>query len=208
MADEGRAAGDVSSANLDAIRSAIRGKYTEVAVSAEGKFGYPTGRAGAEALGYDAEAITQAPSGLLDSFCGVGNPFSLGEIPAGAVLLDYGSGAGFDLFIASRLVGETGKVCGIDLTEAMVERSRRNLSEAGCSNVEVRLVDGEQIPYPDNFFDVAISNGVINLSPFKAACFREIYRVLKPGGRLQFADIVLENALPVGMADSPEAWSQ
>jgi ubiquinone/menaquinone biosynthesis C-methylase UbiE len=102
----------------------------------------------------------------------------------------------------------TGLVCGVDLTKAMVERSIENLSAAGSTNFEVRQIDGEQIPYPDSFFDLVISNGVINLSPFKSACFREIYRVLKPGGRLQFADVVLEHDLPAGMSGNPEAWSQ
>jgi SAM-dependent methyltransferase len=191
-----------------------------VAISAEGKFSYTTGRAGAEALGYDPEAIQQAPSRLLESFCGVGNPFSLGEIRPGAIVLDYGSGAGFDLFIASRLAGEGGLVCGVDLTKAMVERATENLASqnlssdhssspsSGGSKIEVRQIDGDQIPYPDNFFDVVISNGVINLTPSKPACFRELYRVLKPGGRIQFADVVLEQELPAGMAGSAEAWSQ
>jgi arsenite methyltransferase len=203
---------EVSPGNLDAIRTAIRQKYAEVAISAEGKFSYPTGRAGAEALGYDPGTIQQAPSGLMQSFCGVGNPFSLGEILPGETVLDYGSGAGFDLFVASRVVGEEGLVCGVDLTRDMVERAIGNLSSgnfsSGGSKVEVRQIDGDQIPYPDHFFDVVISNGVINLTPSKMACFRELYRVLKPGGRIQFADVVLEQELPAGMAGSPEAWSQ
>jgi arsenite methyltransferase len=198
----------MSPQDLDGIRRAIRNKYAEVAVSAGGKFSYPTGRIGAETLGYDSGLIRNALPGLMESFCGVGNPFSLGEIKSGGTLLDYGCGAGFDLYAASRLAGDSGLVCGVDLTADMVERAAENLDAAGVTNYEVRKIDSEDIPYPDDFFDLAISNGVINLSPFKLACFREIYRVLKPGGRLQFADVVLERDLPAGMKGSPEAWSQ
>jgi arsenite methyltransferase len=203
-----RGGGEISPRDFDAIRTAIRGKYAEVAISAAGKFGYPTGKTGAEALGYDSGVIRQAPSRLLESFCGVGNPFLLGEIRSGEVVLDFGCGAGFDLYVASRTVGKNGRVCGVDLTQEMVKLAARNLAAAGATNFEVKKIDSEEIPYPDNFFDVVTSNGVINLSPRKAACFRELYRVLKPGGRVQFADVVLENDLPAGLADSPEAWSQ
>ena len=189
------------------IRRAIREKYAEIAVSAEGKFSYPTGKTGAETLGYDSEAIQQAPASLLDSFCGVGNPFSLGEIQAGFRVLDYGCGAGFDLYIASRMIGRSGQVCGVDLTKEMTEHARENLGKADVANYEVRQIETEEMPYPDNYFDVVISNGVINLSPFKLACFREIYRVLKPGGRLQFADVVREKDMPAEMNNSLEAWS-
>jgi len=203
-----RRSGPVSCDNIDDIRAAIRSKYAEVSVSAAGKFQYPTGKDGAKALGYDPVVIQNAPPGLIELFCGVGNPFSLGRVERGDVVLDYGSGAGFDLFVASGLVGETGKVCGLDLTEQMVERSRNNITDANISNVEIRKVDSENIPYSDATFDIVISNGVINLSPRKNVCFREIYRVLKPGGRLQFADVVLENEMPSHLSGSIEAWSQ
>ena len=197
-----------TSANPEEIRSVIRKKYAEISISSAGKFEYPTGKDGANALGYDPANIESAAPGLLESFCGVGNPFSLGEISNGESVLDFGSGAGFDLFTASRLVGESGRVCGIDLTDEMVERSQNNLANAKVSNVEIKKVDSENIPYADNTFDVVISNGVINLSPSKNITFREIYRVLKPVGRIQFADVVLENALPADLSGSLEAWSQ
>jgi SAM-dependent methyltransferase len=193
---------------LQAIRNAIRDKYAEVSVSAEGKFQYPTGRAGAIALGYDPAVLDSTHTRFFESSCGVGNPFSLGNIGYGATVLDFGCGAGFDLFVASRLVGEGGKVCGIDLTEDMVVRARENLALAGLTNFEIKKVDSETIPYDEHSFDVVISNGVINLSPRKESCFAEIYRVLKPGGVLQFADVVLENDLPASLAGSAEAWSQ
>lgn len=191
-----------------AIKSAIRQKYAEVAVSAAGKFQYPTGREGAELLGYDRALIQGAPSQLLDSFCGVGNPFSLQEIFSGSAVLDVGCGAGFDMYVASRIVGNRGRVCGIDLTDEMASLARKNLAKAGTSNVEIKTVDTEHIPYVDRSFDVVISNGVINLSPCKQTVFREIYRVLKPGGTLQFADVVLEKDLPASLAGSAESWSQ
>lgn len=179
-----------------------------MSISAAGKFQYPTGKDGARALGYDSAVIESAPARFFESYCGVGNPFSLGKINSGSALLDYGCGAGFDLFVASKLVGGNGRVCGIDLTEEMVRRARENLTLSGVTNFEIKKVDSETIPYDDHSFDVVISNGVINLSPSKQTAFREIYRVLKPGGKLQFADVVLENELPADLAGSAEAWSQ
>lgn len=112
------------------------------------------------------------------------------------------------MFVASKLVGDSGRVSGIDLTDEMVTRAKNNLADSNSSNVEIKKVDSESIPYPDDNFDVVISNGVINLSPCKDICFKEIYRILKPGGRLQFADVVLESALPAGLSGSLDAWSQ
>ena len=123
-------------------------------------------------------------------------------------MLDIGSGAGFDLYVASRLVGESGKVCGIDLTREMVDLARKNLAESGMNNIEAILVSSEEIPYNNNTFDTIISNGVINLSPCKQELFQEIFRVLKNDGKLQFADVVLEKELPDTLVGSLEAWSQ
>ncbi len=190
------------------IRQAIRNKYAAVSVSAAGKFQYPVGNDGVKALGYDPTVIESAPARFFESSCPVGNPFSLGRIVPGSAVLDYGCGAGFDLYVASRLVGENGRLCGIDLTEEMVGKARKNLVSAGVTNFEIRTVDEDTIPYGDCSFDVVISNGVINLSPCKQAVFKEIYRVLKPGGSLQFAYVVLETELPAAMAASAESWSQ
>jgi arsenite methyltransferase len=159
-------------------------------------------------LGYDSAILESAHTRFFESSCGVGNPFTLGKIQLGVTVLDFGCGAGFDLFVASKLVGESGLVCGIDLTEDMVIRARENLNLAGITNFEIKKVDSETIPYDDHFFNVVISNGVINLSPRKEISFAEIYRVLKPGGRLQFADVVLEKDLPASLAGSAESWSQ
>lgn len=152
--------------------------------------------------------IAAAPPDLLNSFCGVGNPFSLGQIKPGERLLDIGSGAGFDLLVAARLVGEQGSVAGVDLTPEMVELARNNLNRAGLTNFSVSQIQSESLPYPDGFFSVVVSNGVLNLSPAKPALFREIFRVLQPGGRLQFADVIRQGVLPTHLLGNREAWSQ
>ncbi|MCK9295015.1 MAG: methyltransferase domain-containing protein [Desulfobulbaceae bacterium] len=193
---------------MQKIREAIRAKYVEVARSPMGRFLYPIGREGAQKLGYDKSILDRAPEQLLQSFCGVGNPFSLGRIAPGQRVLDFGCGAGFDLFVAGNAAGPGGLVCGIDLTEDMAARATDNLRQTGLTNWEIRQVDAEDIPYGNDFFDVVISNGVINLSPGKRQCFAEIYRVLKPGGKLHFADLILEKDLPPHLTGSPEAWSQ
>jgi arsenite methyltransferase len=191
-----------------AIREAVRKKYVEVAQSAEGKFIYSTGRQGALTLGYDPAIIAGLSDDALASFCGVGNPFALGPIKGGESVLDVGCGAGLDMIVASRLIGDTGRICGIDMTPQMAERARVNLRRARVTNGEVQVAGAESIPYRDASFDVVISNGVINLSPTKDAVFREIYRVVRRGGRVQFADVVVNEALPPDVANSLEAWSQ
>jgi len=193
--------------DVEAIRDGVRRKYAEVARTAAGQFGYPTGREGAAQLGYDGAVLSAAPAELLRSFCGVGNPFGLGEISPGESVLDVGCGAGFDLFVASRLVGPTGRACGIDLTPEMAQRARTHLAQAGAAHAEVRVAGVEAIPYDAAMFDVVISNGVLNLTPSKVVSFRELFRVLRAGGRLQFADIVLHGEADAA-ACSIDAWSQ
>lgn len=197
-----------SQEELQSIREAVKKKYTAVSISAAGMFRYATGREGALQLGYDASLIADIPAELLNAFCGVGNPFGLGAVVPGSALLDIGCGAGFDLIVSERIVGESGRVCGIDLTPEMLDRARKNFAELGITDIETVQVGSEKIPFPDNTFDVVISNGVINLSPRKLELFNEIHRVLKAGGRLQFADIVLDKELPPSMANNPDAWAQ
>lgn len=189
------------------IQEAVREKYAEVSMSAAGKFNYPTGRDGATRQGYDPAVVRSMPDDLIDSFCGVGNPFSLGAIKSGETILDVGCGAGFDLIVASTLVGRDGKVCGIDLTPEMVEKAKSNLNRHGVRNYDIQVAGAESISYPDDTFDVVTSNGVLNLSLLKEKCFREIYRVLRPNGRLQFADIVLKEDCGGAMCSTLEAWS-
>lgn len=196
-----------SEVDVQGIREAIRKKYVHVAQSPEGRFRYPVGRAGALAMGYAPELLHHVPDDVLAFFCGVGNPFALGPINPGESILDVGCGAGIDLAIASLLVGPSGKVCGIDLIPEMVDRARHNLDLAGVA-ADVRIAGAENIPYGDAMFDVVISNGAFNLSPLKEQSFGEVYRVLRPGGRLQFADMVVDEALPPEVVGSLEAWSE
>src|SRR3990172_7002551 len=146
-------------ADVRKIQDAVRQRYAEVSGSAEGKFNYPTGKEGAILQGYAPSVIESMPPELIESFCGVGNPFSLGAVKPGETILDVGCGAGFHLIVASRLVGQDGKVCGIDLTPEMAEKAKSNLLLYGVQNYDVRVAAAESIPYPDNTFDVVISNG-------------------------------------------------
>jgi SAM-dependent methyltransferase len=193
--------------STEEIQQAVRRKYFEVSRSVAGKFQYLTGKAGAAALGYNLSALLDLPDDVFDTFCGVGNPLAQGSIQYGEKILDIGCGAGLDMILASRLVGPAGLVCGIDLTPEMVEKARANFVRAGASNVSALVAGAEAIPYDDDTFDVVTSNGVLNLSPLKEQSLREIYRVLRPAGRLQFADIVLEEDLPSEMTNSLDAWS-
>jgi len=152
----------------------------------------------AEALGYDTEGM---PLSATESFAGCGNPVALASLKEGEVVLDLGSGAGLDMFVASEKVGATGKVIGIDMTPAMIEKAKKNAEELGITNVDFRFGDIEDIPVDDNSVDVVISNCVINLAPSKAKVFQEAFRVLKPGGRVMVSDIVLSKPLPKEVSD-------
>jgi len=197
-----------SSVDPDAIEQAICKKYTGVAVQATGYFAYSVGREGAQLLNYDPALLAEVPESQLQSFCGVGNPCSIQPIPAGCVVVDIGCGCGFDCYVASRAIGSSGHVTGIDITEAMVVRARENMAVLDASNVEILHGNGIDMPIEDTFADVVISNGVFNLAPDKELLFAEIFRILKPGGRLQFADIILVRELPPDLAASAESWSQ
>jgi SAM-dependent methyltransferase len=197
-----------SETEKSAIEDAIKRKYQAVAAGAAGFFSYAVGKEGALRLGYDDKLLSSLPEQVLHAFCGVGNPFSLGAVPPGSVILDIGCGAGFDLYVASTLTGGNGYVFGVDLTYAMAARAAANLSSLTVSNASVLNACGDRLPLVDNSFDVVISNGAINLSPEKPKLFAEIHRVLKPGGRLHFADIILDGHLPPHLSSSVESWSQ
>ncbi|MDH3348958.1 MAG: methyltransferase domain-containing protein [Desulfobulbaceae bacterium] len=190
------------------IQRAIRKKYQSVSQSAKDIFLYPTGRSGANHLGYDSKILDRIPDTALNSFCGVGNPFSIAPIAPNSHILDIGCGAGCDLNVASRLTGERGKVSGMELTPEMAQKAEQHLAVHCGSPYEISIVLSEKFPYRDNHFDVVISNGVINLFPDKQQCFNEIYRVLKPGGKLQFADVVLQHDISPPQARSVESWAQ
>jgi 2-polyprenyl-3-methyl-5-hydroxy-6-metoxy-1,4-benzoquinol methylase len=157
------------------IRREVRRKYAEAARSMVGKFSYATSGGGASAVGYQSSALSDLPADILETFCGVGNPLALGPVHAGERVLDVGCGAGVDMILASRLVGPSGSVCGIDLTPEMVEKARANFARVGAGNASASAASSEEIPYEQNSFDVVISNGVLNLSPLKEQSLREIF---------------------------------
>jgi arsenite methyltransferase len=193
---------------LARVHGAVRKWYGERVCSGPGAVAYPVGRAGAEALGYDPAVIKAAPREVVKSFCGVGNPFALGPPGAGEAVLDVGCGGGFDVFVASQGVGPTGRVLGIDLTPEVVEHAREGLRGAGIHWAQIEEGCAESIPCEDGCFDLVVSNGALNLSPDKARAFAEIHRVLRRGGRLQFADIVRSDPTSNASAGDPDAWSQ
>ena len=190
----------------DKIEAGIREKYAKVAASPQGLFKYPTGKAGLEALGYDPEILKTLPESILDSFCGVGNPFSLGPVDRGETVLDIGSGGGLDTLVAARMVGAGGKVVGLDLSPEMVTRAYEHLKQTDLTNVAFQEFSGEDLPFPDGSFDLVISNGVFNLIPAKGRMLKEACRVLKPDGRLLIADQVLSGALTKGPQERIDSW--
>jgi len=199
---------DLTTQDKQRIEASVRGKYLKVAASPEGLFRYPTGRAGLEALGYDPDIVRGLPEPVAASYCGVGNPFTLGPIGEGEAVLDIGCGAGVDSIIAAKLAGPSGSVTGIDLVPEMLARARENARLAGVDNVSFQESSAEQLPFPDNSFDVVISNGVFNLVVDKYKALSEVFRVLKPGGRFRLADQVLAGELPQETKARVENWAR
>ena len=193
--------------DLDQLRSAIQDEYTEVASCPWKGFHFHTGRFLAGRLGYPAERVEALPDPIVESFAGVGNPFSWGDLAPGERVVDLGSGAGFDAFLAAQMVGPEGRVIGIDMTPAMLAKARANARLLGLSNVEFREGYLEALPLASDSVDVVISNGVINLCPDKAAALAEAHRVLEPGGRLQIADIIVGKAVPDGAKQDIALWT-
>jgi arsenite methyltransferase len=193
--------------NVEILRREIQDKYTEVASSPDLTFHFHHGLPLAKILEYPEELLSGLPAEAVESFAGVGNPFSVGEIAPGETVLDIGSGCGFDCMIAGKMVGPTGKVIGIDMTDAMLKRSRKTAKSLGLTQVEFKKGFAEELPVPDGSVDVVISNGVINLTPDKYAVFNEVFRVLKSGGRLHLADIVVYKQVPDGAKEDVDLWT-
>jgi SAM-dependent methyltransferase len=173
------------------LKSEIRKTYASVSRDPEKDFIFPTGRAWAEDLGYPEE-LARLPNEVAQSFAGVANPFSLGRLEPGERVLDVGSGAGTDSLVAALQVGPEGTVTGIDLTPEMLDKARAGAAALGLENITFVEGEAERLPFPDASFDVVISNGVIDLVPDKDAVFAEIHRVLAPGGRIQIADVTIQ----------------
>ena len=191
----------------DALRDEVRNKYREVAVDPHRTFHFHTGRPLADRLGYDTDVVAALPDRAVESFAGVGNPFSLRRLEPGEHVVDVGSGAGFDSLIAAGQVGDTGRVVGVDMTPEMLTKSRETADALGFAQVEFREGLAERLPVEEGWADAVISNGVINLCADKKAVFEEIRRVLRPGGWLQFADIANGRPVPPEALRDIDLWT-
>ena len=195
----------VDGLDIDALRHAIQEEYSTVATTPEQGFHFHTGRPLARLLGYDDRWLDGVPEATIASFAGTGNPFAVGELQPGECVLDVGCGAGIDSIIAARMVAP-GEVVGVDMTPAMLERARASARETGVTNLDLRLGFAEQLPVGDEWADVVISNGVMNLFPDKLAGLQEMARVLKPGGRLQIGDILVSKTVSQKDKRNVDLW--
>ena len=193
--------------DVDALRREVQEKYREVAADPTGEYHFHTGREHALRMGYPESPLNQLPDEATDAFAGVANPFYWGLPKRGERVLDLGSGAGMDSFIAALAVGPEGRVIGVDMTSEMVERASRLANELDLENVEFREGLIEDLPTESEWADVVISNGVINLCPEKLRVYKEIHRVLKPGGRMTIADICVEKPVPEGALKDIDLWT-
>jgi arsenite methyltransferase len=192
--------------DVSLLKSEIKKTYASVSDEPEQDFIFPTGRAWAEDLGYPAE-LANVPEGAVESFAGVADPWQLGRLAPGERVLDLGSGAGTDSLVAAQMVGPEGHVTGVDMTPQMLAKARAAAAEMGVVNVDFVESEAERLPFEDASFDVVISNGVIDLIPDKDAVFSELYRVLAPGGRLQIADVTIQNPVSEEGRRNIDLWT-
>src|ERR671935_2616522 len=192
--------------DVQVLKSEIKKTYASVSQDPEKDFIFPTGRPWAEDLGYPDE-LANVPETAVGSFAGVANPWQLGRLAPGERVLDLGSGAGTDTLVAAQMVGEQGHVTGIDMTPEMLAKSRSAARTMAVGNVEFVEGEAERLPFPDASFDVVISNGVIDLIPDKDAVFSEIFRVLAPGGRIQIADVTIQNPVSEEGRRNIDLWT-
>jgi arsenite methyltransferase len=193
--------------DTDELRSEVRAKYIAVAESPDSEFHFHTGRFLADRCGYRRDLVEALPDEAVESFAGVANPFMLRDIGVGEKIVDLGSGAGFDSFLASHATGDSGAVVGVDMTPEMLNKARRTAEELGLDNLEFRKGFAEDVPVETGWADVVISNGVFNLCPSKRRVFEEIRRVLRPGGILQFADIANGRPVPEEALSHIDLWT-
>lgn len=190
------------------IKEGLQQKYAKVSDNPKGLFRYPTGRAGLEGLNYAPEIINDLPETAVGSYCGVGNPFTLGPIHKGESVLDIGCGGGVDTLIAALLVGPTGRTVGIDIIPEMLERAKKNFRDMPLKGVSFQEASAEDLPFPDKSFDVVISNGAFNLVINKEKALQEVLRLLRPSGRLMMADQILTGVLSNDTKAVVESWAQ
>jgi arsenite methyltransferase len=193
--------------DVDVLRSEIQSTYTEVSVDQDQDFIFPTGRGWAQELGYPEPELSDVPDASVESFAGVANHWKLGRVPLGKTVVDLGCGAGTDLLIAAQMVGPLGRAIGIDMTPAMLDRARESAAAMGLANVELHEGLIESLPLRPRSVDVVISNGVIDLVVDKDAVFAEIDRVLRPGGRLQIADVVIHKEVSEDARKRIDLWT-
>lgn len=191
----------------ETLREEIQKEYSVVATNPEKEFHFHTGRRLAGVLEYDEEMINSLPEIGIESFAGTGNPFAMGRLNAGENVVDVGSGAGFDSLLAARMVGPGGRVIGVEMTEAMLDKARKAAEAAGVTNVEFKQGLAERLPVEEGWADVVISNGVINLCMDKLRAFSQLFRALKPGGRLQISDIIVQKAVPDSAKQKIDLWT-
>lgn len=193
--------------NPDDLRASVIGRFSRIATAPEQEQKFPVGPESAKRLGYNAADVEALPTSVTESFCGVGNPFSLGEPQPRQSVLDLGCGAGFDTVLAARRARPSGRAIGVDMTPEMIAKARCNAEALGLENVEFLLGEAERLPLPATSIDLVVSNGVFNLCPDKPAVLSEVFRVLRPGGRLQMADILLEPQVTPEEVASKGSWS-
>ena len=190
----------------DEIKEAVKNKYSQVASDPCASFNFPVGKGFALKVGYPKEILDRLPPSMYESFTGANNPQPFIDLKRGEAVLDLGCGAGLDLYFYAKAVGERGGVYGLDISEDMVNKANDNMNIAGIKNAEIKCGHSDNLPFQDDFFDVLASNGIYNLSPDKEKVMHEVYRVLKPGGRTVFCEVVLKDELPEGIRKNIDDW--